>query len=335
MNYRQNDIIELFKLRPFGSKGWYTGDCPYCFAKDKFGVKFDSFYQGKKISSFNCFHGDCKMHGVVYNLLKDFNRLDLVSIKFVDIFKHLEEKKIVFEEKDIDCSIPECELPLGYKRVYSHPYLKDRGFDERFFKIHNIGIALLDPHIGKDYVVFLIEEDNKCVGWVKRSIFSKEYIKKLEVSGKKVLRWGNSKGTDFEKCIYGIEECTEETDTMILVEGITSKQNVDKLLNLYDRDDIKCGCTFGKKISIFQIKKLLDYGIKMIILLFDTDAINQSKTYSIELEKYFEVAVGFIKNYEKDPGDLNIVELESVLSNLESPLNYSINKLQKKSLYGN
>lgn len=335
MKYREQDIIQFFHLTPFGQKGWLIADkCPYCGAKDKFGVKFDSYYKGKKVSSFNCFAGSCKKHGSVYQLLKDFNRLDLVDIKFVNIYKELEEKRIIFEEEEnVDYSMIECEVPLGYKRIYNHSYLKERGFDNQFFQIHNIGVTSLDPHVGKDYIVFLLEDQDKCVGWLKRSIYSKEYIKRLKDQGKSVLRWGNSKGTDFEKYIYGINEFIKDvTKTAILVEGITSKQNVDKLLDLYNRDEIKCGATFGKKISKFQIKRLLDKGVKDIILLYDPDAVEQSKQYSLELNKYFNVLVGYIKNPDEDPGDLTLEELEYVLTNLESPLSFRMNKLQKRSL---
>jgi DNA primase len=334
MNYRENDIVKFFDLHPFGSKGWFIGTCPVCGAHDKFGIKFDSLYKGKKISSFNCFSGKCKAHGTVFKLLKDFNRLDLVDIKFVDIFKKLEAKKIVFEEdEDLDYSMKESEIPLGYKRIYGHPYLKSRGFDERFFKLHNIGTAFLDPKIGRDYVVFLLEEDNKCIGWLKRSIYTKEMIKKFEEKGKKILRWGNSIDTDFEKFIYGIEEVIQGiTKTIIVVEGITSKENIDKLLNLYDQKDVKCVATFGKKFSKFQIKRLIDKQIENIILLYDPDAIKESGTYSMELEKYFPVMVGYIKNQDKDPGNLTMEELEYILSNLESPMSFKMNKLQKQSL---
>ena len=47
--------------------------------------------------------------------------------------------------------------------------------------------------------------------------------------------------------------------------------------------------TFGKKISKFQIKRLLDKGVKDIVLLYDPDAVEQSKQYSLELNKYFLV----------------------------------------------
>lgn len=332
MKYRQQEIIKLFNLSPQGQKNWQVGDCPYCGSHGKFGIKFDVYFKGKLLSNYNCFK--CQKHNVVYQLLSDFNRLDLVDIQYINIEKKWEEKHLYPEIQELNCTMQEYPIPIGYKRVKSHPYLISRGFDQRFFDIHNVGIAPLDPKIGNKYVVFLLEDENKCVGWIKRSIYSKEYIEQKELEGKKILRWGNSKNAEFEKYLYGLDECTKNTHTVIIVESITSKQNVDKILNLYSRQDIKCLVTFGKKISLYQVKRLLDLSIKSLILIYDPDAVGQSKQYGIELEKYFDVNVGHIRDIKKDPGDLTLEEMEYVLNNLEKPLIYNINKLQKKSLYG-
>lgn len=330
MKYKEEEIIKYFDLHSSGQKGWYSGSCPYC-GKDKFGIKFNTYYKGKRISSFNCFSGKCGKHGIIYELLKDFNKLDLVDLGYVNVFKELDNKSLLTIEEGIDYTMKKYPIPIGYKRIYSHNYLNSRGFIEEHFKVHNIGIAPLDPKIGKNYVVFLCEDEDICIGWVKRSIFDKEYI---EASNKNILRWGNSKGTDFEKFVYGIDECVEgKTYHIILVESITSKANIDRLLDLFNRDDIKCCCTFGKKISLAQVKRLLDKNIKIVTLLFDPDAVKESKIYSIKLEKYFKVFVGFVKDISKDPGNLTLKELEIVLSNLESPIVFSLNKLQKKKLW--
>ena len=63
------------------------------------------------------------------------------------------------------------------------------------------------------------------------------------------------------------------------------------------------------------------------------DAIDQNKKYGFELDKYFDINIGHIKDINKDPGDINLEELEHVFNTLEKPLIYNINKLQKKSLY--
>lgn len=334
MRYKEENIVAFFNLRPGGQKGWFIGNCPYCLTRDKFGIRFNSLYKGRRVSSFNCFAGKCKVHGSVFQLLKDFNKLDLAELQFINIFKDLEEKHILFDETEsIDYSMKEYPKPIGYVRIFSHPYLDSRGFTVDHYKHYNIGIAPLDPKIGKNYVIFSCEDNDKYVGWLKRSIYSKEQIKKYEKLGKPILRWGNSKNVDFEKYLFGINECIKNvTHTVILVEGITSKANVDRLLNLFNNSNIKCCATFGKKISLFQIKRLLDKSIKSVILLYDPDAVEESKRYSEQLTLYFKVLVGYIKNLDKDPGDLNLEELENVLNNLESPLNFRINKLQKKKL---
>lgn len=339
---RKDEIIKLLDLRPSGTKGWYTAQkCPFCGAIDKFGVSFDGLYNGKKVSSFNCFSGHCKRKGTLYFLLKYLNRLDLISFeKHIDIFSNLKNSINIDRSIEIDCKMTEKSLPLKYQRLSSHPYLNGRGFNNEHFQFMNIGKSDLDPAIGKDYVIFIIEEDKKCVGWVARNVMSKEEIDQYNEKhkalgdGKYILRWKNQKGVDFEKCLYGIDEITEETKTVILVESVTSKPNIDRILNLYYRNDLKCLATFGKKVSIYQIEKLKLKGIQNVILIFDsTDAVQEMKKYSQMLQEHFHTYVGYIKDVKKDPGNISDEELFEVLENLESPSNFNISKVQKKKLF--
>ena len=80
-----------------------------------------------------------------------------------------------------------------------------------------------------------------------------ENYNKARPKGHRYLRYQNSVDTDFGKMVYGIDECTENTHTLIGVEGITDKFNVDRLLGLYKQEEIKCGAFFGKKISPEQM----------------------------------------------------------------------------------
>jgi len=118
---------------------------------------------------------------------------------------------------------------------------------------------------------------------------------------------------------------------VILVEGVTDKANVDKLLRLDKSDKLKCLCTFGKKISESQIRKLKTKGISKVILMYDPDAIDESKKYSIELELWdIRVKVGYLP--DKDPGDLNREELTTVLSQTQTPNQFASSKMQKRKL---
>jgi DNA primase len=333
----KEEIVKLLNLRPVGQRGWFVAQtCPYCGSSEKFGINFESFYKGKKISSFNCFSGKCGAKGSLYKLLKYLGRLDLISFEqYYNINTKL-ELKLNYEQLDIDYSMPEVLFPLQYKRISFHPYLEERGFTSEQFKVFNIGISNLEA---KDYVVFILEENSKCYGWIARYPQSKEWInnynEKHKSEGKYILRWKNSKGIDFEKFVFGIDEITEKTDTVIIVESITSKANVDRILDLYRNETLKCVATFGKKISLFQIKRIKDKGVKNVILIYDFDAVRASKQYSLDLNYYFYTMVGFIKNEGKDPGNLTEDELFEILDNLESSLSFNCSKLQKKKLlYG-
>jgi hypothetical protein len=78
------------------------------------------------------------------------------------------------------------------------------------------------------------------------------------------------------------------------------------------------------------MKRLQQKGIENIILLYDADAIISSKKHSIQLSRYFNVRVGYLQL--GDPGDLSGEELYSVLDNLQDPVNFNINIIQKKLL---
>mgnify|MGYP000900956750 CR=1 FL=1 len=99
--------------------------------------------------------------------------------------------------------------------------------------------------------VLTVEKDkpasHKNIGW---ETFTDSIIKKLNERDKPIvfILWGNFAKSKKE---------------LIIVEGITSKLRVDCELKLYKQDNLKCVCTFGKKITDTQIIK-----IKTIIYLF-------------------------------------------------------------------
>lgn len=292
---------------------------------------------GEKTSSFRCVK--CKSQGSIFLLLSKVKKLDFIVGRTYDREKKL-EKKLNVEKIGTDYSnykLPPFPKPLGFKRVFEDKYLEERGFTKEQFDLFQIGKSKLDINLKNDYSIILVEEDKETIGWIARSVKSKKEINEINLLRKKqgnkvkYLRWRNST-SEFEKALLGIDELSEETKTVILVEGPTSKFSVDRKLNLYSQKDLKCLCTFGKKISGYQIKKLYDKGIENIILLYDPDAVQESKQYSLELDNYFNTLVGFIPFYDKDPDDLNVDQLYDVLENLERPLDFYKNKIAKKEL---
>ena len=71
--------------------------------------------------------------------------------------------------------------------------------------------------------------------------------------------------------------------------------------------------------------------MRTIFLIYDPDAIEDSKNQGYKLSSYFkEVFIGFTD--KNDPGDMDFEELSDIIDNAEPPLSFIINKVQKKKL---
>lgn len=334
--HRQQKVLEVFKLseRNKSPNGWILGGkCPFCNNNDKFGIKLNQDRaKYKNHVSFNCFHGSCQEHGTEWKLLKAVGLLHLIQDgEFIGDKEKLEQLNFFTEEIAPDLKVPKRHKPFGFRRVDKNDYLDSRGFEPWQYQTYCIGTTrLYDPL--KNYVIFLVEEDGENKGSVARLIWSKEKIRQYEEStGRRALRYKNEGGVDFGKIVFGLDEITQSTEHVIIVEGITDKANVDRLLALNTQEVTKCCATFGKKISEEQILKLWGKGVKRITVLYDPDAINASKRHSYNLQLWFsDVKVGYL--HSKDPGDLNESELKDVLNNLQSPGQFFIDKVQKLEL---
>lgn len=326
MNYteedKQNILSVLTGAKKSGRKGWYSAKCPYCGKEEHLGVVFT------ETISFNCFR--CGEKGTAWKLLKFLGKLFLIKKeKLINIFQPLEVK--TFEKVKIskeDFILPKKSKPLGFKRCLENDYLINRGLSQFQVERYEWGITNLESKY-KNYILLLLYFENKLIGYIGRTTLQENEIKKIEsLEGKKYKRYINSIDTDFSRYLFGIEDIKEQTKTVILVEGIFDKLNIDNLLQLDDSDDLKCLSCFGKKISEDQIFLLQKKNIKNIIFLYDKDAIHESKKYAIQLLKFFNVKVAYCT--KKDPGDLVFDQLSEILNKVEDPINFSINKVHKK-----
>lgn len=334
MKINKARFVEEFGLRGFGAKGFLHSKylpCPFCGGGgDKFGVKIDD-----KGGVFNCFR--CGTKGSIFKLLKKINRLDLLSKEGEDFsFKDKLDEFILtsgLEEEDITCE--EISKPLGFKPIEYDEYLQNRGFEDWQYKSLNVGISI-DPRL-KNMVTFLLLEDNKIVGYLSRSRKSKEWHKNNLEKAKKglcklVLRYENSAQTKFERVVGGIDEVIEgETKTVLLVEGIMDKANTDRVLGLNKSPEVKCCFTFGCKLSDAQMLKIFRKGVENIVLLYDPGTIQQVKTTSLRLLKYFNISIGELLG-NKDPGEMNIFDFEKVLLSLKDPMEYYLNRIPEITL---
>ena len=330
-----NQLQSLLKNIKLGTRNHYVSDCPLPNCQ-----KEGHFFIQRNTQLWDC--KKCKNRGNIVTLLTLLGKLTLLGSneRIIEFEESLTNKIKEFEKdlqiSDDDLKIYKSKLPIGYKRVYSDDYLKSRGFIDSDFEIYPAGTTKL-LSVLREYIIFPVYEDDEIMAYLSRSKKSKKEINlineqyKLQGNKKKYLRWKNSK-SDFSKLLYGINEITSFTHTAILVEGIFAKRKIDICLELYTTDEIKCQATFGKSVSRYQIYKLLKKGIKNIVLLFDDDAVQEIKKFSFDLELYFDVKIGIIKQGE-DIDDMTSEQVNNIFDKLLVPFEYFNDVCFKKIKY--
>lgn len=326
-------IINELSLHFYGSKGWMRSDnceCPNCKKSDKFGILF---LQGGGVVK--CMR--CENSTSLFNYLVSINRSELIEGFSAPIQETL--KLINNPEEVVKVKVGEVKLPTGFKRLYFDDYLDNRGFTTFQYNLFRAGKSK-DLRL-KNHIVFPIYKDGNLVTWLARSRKSKEWHKEnikyfKQGVGRLVLRYYNADGTDFEDIIGGYDEVVQDrTNTVILVEGLFDKSNIDRLLNLYESDSVKCCFTFGKNLSKTQVELMKIKGVKSIILLYDPDALDTIQKFSLKYMNLFDSVKCARLNFVnpggdlKDPGDLNIEEISEIMKNLFSPVDFYFNNLKK------
>lgn len=340
-------LIEQFKtdfnLIPTGSRGWYASKirdaglfCPCCHNENSQKL---AFIFSDSICSFRC--AKCgesmRLEKYLWRVKQQQYITNQRQIQPQDILKKKSLTKQYKKEKIKE--LEEVSLPLFFKRLKYSPYLQNRGAKIDLYKYWIIGKTNFEKSL-KDYLIFIIPENGINVGWVARSKKSKKEIDEYNsIHDRKILRWRNSK-CDFAQIVFGLDEITEDTEELIIVEGITSKMRVDCELELYKQHKRICCCTFGKKLSEIQLYKIKNKGINVekVVLFYDSDAIKASKKVVYELNNVFKKVVVAFCNYKddggnyKDAGDLNKKELLDVLDKSQSPFEFFESKMEKKKL---
>ena len=188
-----------------------------------------------------------------------------------------------------------------------------------------------------DYVVFPVIDDCTVVGYVSRHTWSKEDIdahnrKTRHSGGYKILRYRNSTENDFSKLLYNYDAVRmDETDTVILAEGIFDVIALTRRLELYDNSHVAAVATFGKKISDVQIYKLQSKGVRTVVIGYDGDAVESVKRTAERLKPYFEVFIADIADAAKDWDELTEAEIYGIFAcRLLSVLEYKLKKVQER-----
>ncbi len=307
-----NRVIEAFHLRPFGSKGWLSGklNCPECGKGDKFGVLFID-----KGGVARCFY--CQQSYPLFKVLLGRGRGDLLDFDYE--YTPTSKLPSLYKAKQpvVNGKTP-VQLPIGFIRVDSHPYLEERGFTKEQYDQFEVGVAELDPRT-ENKIVFKINQRGELVGWLARSTKTKEYhhanLKAHKREGAPLeLRYRNS-NNDFSRMLGGLDEITPQTITLILVEGLFDKANVDRLLGLNFQEEVKCCFTFGSDLSRDQVD-LIPGTVQEVILMYDKGTITNMRAAGGKLMSSYQVSVALIKDEEIDPGNMDREYLSQILSNL-------------------
>lgn len=320
MKLISDDELKDLLINPKPTRsGQYIADCPLC-------GKSQHFYISRKTQMWDC--KKCHSYGSIYKLLRLLDKTYLLAGSTVENKERIESIREMTQElvsnDDTELSdMPVKKMPVGWKvSAKSTKYLLSRGITPEDCKRYNIGATDMFRKY-ENYVLIPVYDGGEIRGFLGRYGARKVPDNKL--------RYNNSIGTEFAELLFGYDEITDNTSTVILVEGVFDKIAVDKVLHLWDGEEVKCVCTFGKKISDKQMKKLMLKGVTNVILLYDFDAIKEIKKYGLELEKYFVTSITYTSD-KKDIDECSEDEALEVFTHLMKPRDFNegvIGKLKK------
>lgn len=319
MKLISDDDLKDLLINPKPTRsGQYIADCPLC-------GKSQHFYISRKTQMWDC--KKCHSYGSIYKLLRLLDKTYLLAGSTIEEKERIESIREMTQElvsnDDTELSeLPVKKMPVGWKvSAKSTKYLLSRGITPEDCKRYNIGATDMFRKY-ENYVLIPVYDGGEIRGFLGRYGARKVPDNKL--------RYNNSIGTEFAELLFGYDEITDNTSTVILVEGVFDKIAVDKVLHLWDGEEVKCVCTFGKKISDKQIKKLMLKGVTNVILLYDFDAVKEIKKYGLELEKYFVTSITYTN--KKDIDECSEDEALEVFTQLKRPKEFNegvIGKLKK------
>lgn len=323
--------FELHAKLDGGRKNLIVPTCPYCGKQGgKFGIFVGAETEKKKLFMSHCFSCGHTTKDI-NQLLDDIGRPDL-KVEETASFDPLEVPEFFgVEEDEIDDELEEVEMPEGYKRCYKNRYLKSRGFEFEDYDYFPVGTTRGLNFKFDDYVIFPIIDNGKAVGYVSRHIWSKadidEYNNRAKRNGKyQIRRYNNSLDNDFIKLLYNYDTVIEdETDTVIIVEGIFDVISLTRKLDLYENNRVSVVATFGKKISDTQIYKLQSKGVRTVVIGYDSDAMEAINKAANQLNEYFDVYIAKIDSDGKDWDEMPYEDIYQTFSyNLCTPVEYKL-----------
>lgn len=310
------ELLYELKGRLDGSRRNIIADCPICKRESKYGIYVGADTGRKQFGASNCFRcgrGSRTLAGT----LKLLNREDLMPKETAELDDSETDISAMFDD-EIDDILVEVTMPRGYKRCYKNTYLKSRGWITDDYEYFPVGTNRGIEREYEDYIILEVIDNGKRVGYVARSILSKEEIENNNAKGYfKIRRYKNSDesiGNGFSKLLYNYDSIVPmSTHSVILCEGPFDVVALNRKLELYDNKAIVPVATFGKKISQEQMYKLQIKGVEQVVIGYDNDAKETTSKIAMELEKYFDVLVADIPDgVGKDWDEMDVEDIYDV-----------------------
>lgn len=272
----------------------------------------------KRFGMSNCYHCN-RRFGSLKETLKALDREDLIPAETA-VLDDSETDISAMLDDEIDDDLVEITMPRGYKRCYKNSYLKSRGWEVDDYEYFPVGTNRSIEREYQDYIILEVRDEGRTVGFVARSILSKEEIDSYNSRHHfKIRRYKNSDerdGNGFAKMLYNYDAIEAgTTHSVILCEGPFDVVGLNRKLELYDNKHIVPIATFGKKISQEQMYKLQKKGVEQIVIGYDNDAKETTSKIAMELDKYFDVLIADIPDgVGKDWDEMDVEDIYDVFA---------------------
>ena len=192
------EIGRELKAKMDGAGRNLISQCPHCGKEGKFGIYIGAETERKKAFMSHCFSCGYSSY-TLEQLLYDIGRSDLYIAPVADLEARLDSSLLfpLDKEEEIDDLLDIVELPDFYKRCFTHPYLKKRGFvydDYEYFPVGSTGRL---NYRFDSYVIFPVIDAGDKVGYVARHTSSKAEIDRHNAEvrrkgGYRIMRFRNS-----------------------------------------------------------------------------------------------------------------------------------------------
>lgn len=294
-------------------------NCPFCGHEGfKYGIYVGNNVGRKRFGMSNCYHCN-RRFGSLKETLKALDREDLIPAETAELDDSETDISAMLVD-EIDDDLVEITMPRGYKRCYKNPYLKSRGWEVDDYEYFPVGTNRSIEREYRDYIILEVRDEGRTVGFVARSILSKEEIDSYNSRHHfKIRRYKNSderNGNGFAKMLYNYDAIeVGTTHSVILCEGPFDVVGLNRKLELYDNKHIVPIATFGKKISQEQMYKLQKKGVEQIVIGYDNDAKETTSKIAMELDKYFDVLIADIPDgVGKDWDEMDVEDIYDVFA---------------------